>query len=155
MGDVGPHCCARTPLPPGGLPIGADIVALDHPTPGWQAVFLGPGFDPVDGANRVRNLSRANGTVFVSAWVDGQTVACGTASFGQGWLGIHGMRTAKSHRGQGLATAILKSMSGLATQRGIDRVFLQVGAANTNAIDLYRRAGFSTGWGYAYWKPLH
>ena len=90
---------ARTPLAHGGLPHGAEIVALDHPTPGWQAVFLGPGFDPVDGANRVRNLSRATGTVYVSALVDGETVACGTASFGHGWLGIHGMRTAQSHRG--------------------------------------------------------
>lgn len=143
---------AQTPSP--ALPEGLQVLAQHHATPGWQAVFLGPGFDPVDGAHRVRNLSRAPGTVFVSAVVGGETVACGTASFGHGWLGVHGMRTAQSHRGQGLAAAILRSMATEAAQRGTHRVFLQVGAANAPALSLYAKAGLSQAWPYAYWKPL-
>lgn len=143
---------AQTPSP--ALPEGLQVVAQHHATPGWQAVFLGPGFDPVDGAHRVRNLSRAPGTVFVSAVVGGETVACGTASFGHGWLGVHGMRTAQSHRGQGLAAAILRSMATEAAQRGTHRVFLQVGVANAPAVSLYAKAGLSQAWPYAYWKPL-
>ena len=144
----------QTPLPAQGLPPDLQVDALQHPTPGWQAVFLGPGFDPVDGAHRVRNLSRAPGTVFVSAGLGGETVACGTASFGHGWLGIHGMRTAQVHRGQGLATAVLRAMASQAAQRGVHRVFLQVGAANTAAMALYQRAGLTFAWPYAYWKRV-
>lgn len=142
----------QTPLPAQGLPPDVWVDALQHATPGWQAVFLGPGFDPVDGAHRVRNLSRAPGTVFVSAQLGGDTVACGTASFGHGWLGVHGLRTAHVHRGQGLATAVLRAMASQAAQRGVQRVFLQVGAVNTQAMALYFRAGLSIAWPYAYWR---
>jgi GNAT superfamily N-acetyltransferase len=144
----------QIPLPPQGLPQGLRVEVLPHATPGWQGVFLGPGFDPVDGANRVRNLARASGTLFVSAWVGGETVACGTASLGHGWLGVHGMRTAQIHRGQGLAAAILRVMATEAAQRGTHRVFLQVGAANAPALALYAKAGLHNAWPYAYWKPL-
>lgn len=143
---------AQTPSP--ALPEGLQVMAQHHATPGWQAVFLGPGFDPVDGANRVRNLSRAPGTVFVSAVVGSETVACGTASFGHGWLGVHGMRTSQSHRGQGLAAAVLRAMATEAALRGTHRVFLQVGAANATAQRLYGRAGLANVWPYAYWKPV-
>lgn len=130
----------------------AQVGASTQASPAWQALFLGPGMDPVDGAHRVRNLSRAVGTVYVSAELGGQTVACGAASFGWGWMGVHGMRTAQSHRGQGLAAQVLQTMAQLAQQRGIARVFLQVGAANAPALALYQRVGFQPAWGYAYWR---
>ena len=39
-----------------------------------------------------------------------------------------------------------------ADRRGIERVFLQVDAANAPALSLYRRLGFTTAWPYAYWR---
>lgn len=41
---------------------------------------------------------------------------------------MHGLRTAASHRGQGLAGRLIRAMA------------------------LYRRAGMTTAWTYAYWK---
>lgn len=118
----------------------------------WMAMFLGPGLDPVDGASRSRALGRAAHTRFASVREGGQTVACGAAGFGQGWLSVHGMRTAATHRGQGLAGRVLLTMAQEASRRGIQRVFLQVDASNAPALALYRRAGFATAWPYAYWR---
>ena len=132
---------------------GAEVAAA--PGEGWASVFLGEGFDPVDGANRVRLLSRAKGAVFASVHAYGRVVAAGVGSFSHGWASIHGMRTALSHRGQGLAGSILGALAREAQARQIDPVFLQVDAANTSALGLYRRAGFETAWTYEYWRKIN
>ena len=136
------------------------------PDPAWQALFTGEGLDPVDGAHRVRLLSRAEQTLFVTASLGDDAVACGAASFGHGWMGVHGMRTAAAHRGHGHAGRVLQAMatharSGvwtpdpahvLPTSAGVQHAFLQVGAANQAALAVYRRAGFVPAWRYAYWR---
>ena len=132
---------------------GAELAAV--PCEGWASVFLGEGFDPVDGANRVRLLSRAKGAVFASARAYGCVVAAGVGSFSHGWASIHGMRTALDHRGQGLAGSILGALAREAQARQIEPVFLQVDAANIPALALYRRAGFETAWTYEYWRKIN
>lgn len=122
------------------------------PDEAWAGVFLGEGFDPVDGASRVAILRRARAAVFARAVVDGQTVAVGSACFSHGWCGIHGMRTAPAWRGRGLAQAILAALESQARSRGISRLFLQVEAENTAAQALYRRRGFTSAWSYTYWQ---
>jgi GNAT superfamily N-acetyltransferase len=136
------------------------------PDPAWQALFTGEGLDPVDGAHRVRLLSRAEQTLFVSASLEGETVACGAASFGHGWMGVHGMRTAAAHRGHGHAGRVLQAMAAYArcgvwapdsahvppTSASVQHAFLQVGATNQAALAVYRRAGFAPAWRYAYWR---
>jgi ribosomal protein S18 acetylase RimI-like enzyme len=47
---------------------------------------------------------------------------------------------------------VLAGLADAASARGFSHVFLQVEADNTGALALYRRAGFSTAWMYAYWK---
>ena len=115
-------------------------------------MFLGEGLDPVDGESRARSLSRATGTQYASLRENGHTLACGAASFGHGWLGVHGMRTAAAQRGRGLAGRLLRVMAREAAQRGISQAFLQVDASNAPALALYQRLGFSTAWAYAYWR---
>ncbi len=124
----------------------------DTPDVAWMAMFLGEGLDPVDGASRARSLSRATDTRYASLRENGHTLACGAASFGQGWLGVHGMRTAAAQRGRGLAARVLRAMAREAAQRGILQAFLQVDASNAPALALYQRLGFSTAWPYAYWR---
>ena len=114
-------------------------------------VFLGEGFDPVDGAHRVRLLRRAASAVHANVRVDGRVVAVGSACFGSGWMGVHGMRTLPGHRGQGLASQILAAFGAAALARGVHNVFLQVDASSL-ALPLYRRAGFTPAWTYAYWR---
>jgi N-acetylglutamate synthase len=122
------------------------------PDAGWESVFLGEGFDPVDGASRVKSLRQAHGSVFASVREAGQTVAAGAGAFGCGWASVHGMRTAAAHRGKGLAARVLAGLADAAVQRGFDKVFLQVEEGNAAARALYQRAGFSTAWRYTYWR---
>jgi N-acetylglutamate synthase len=117
----------------------------------WASVFLGDGFDAVDGAHRVRLLGRAARAVHARVRVEGRVIAVGSACVAHGWVGVHGMRTALAHRGRGLASRILATFGAHALERGVERLFLQVDAANP-ARALYRRAGFTTAWTYAYWR---
>lgn len=129
----------------------ADIAAM--PDADWAAVFLGEGFDPVDGAHRVAALGRAKDAVYASVRDAGRTVAVGVAAFGYGWVGVHGMRTARARRGEGLAGRVLAGLAQAALARGVERVFLQVEEENAAARALYLRAGFAAAWLYRYWKP--
>lgn len=130
--------------PPAGM--------ADAPDAAWTALFLGEGFDPVDGASRVQTLSRAQDSVYASVRAQGQVLAVGVAAFGHGWASVHGMRTASGCRGQGLAGRVLAGLADAALQRRTERVFLQVEAGNSAAQALYRRAGFATAWCYEYWR---
>jgi hypothetical protein len=82
------------------------------PDDAWAALFLGEGFDPVDGAHRVRTLSRAKGTLYASVREGGRTVAAGAIAFSHGWASVHGMRTDQAQRGRGLAGRVLAVVGG-------------------------------------------
>ena len=124
----------------------------NSPDAAWAALFLGEGFDPVDGASRVKTLSRASGSLYASVRENGKTVAAGAAAFSHGWSSVHGMRTDEALRGRGLAGRVLAGLADAAMHRGFERTFLQVEAGNAPAQALYRRAGFETAWCYEYWR---
>jgi len=131
----------------------ADSVAVEStPSPDWAAVYTAPGFDPVDGAHRVKALSRSAYVVYASVHQKGNALAAGTASFSHGWASIHGMRTVPSARGRGLASQVLRGLAEVAAEKGIQKVFLQVEADNDAALALYARAGLATAWQYHYWR---
>jgi len=122
------------------------------PYPEWARVYQAEGFDPVDGAQRVRALSRSRNAVYACVLEDDNALAAGTAAFSHGWASIHGMRTVQSSRGRGLAGRVLAGLSQAALDRGLERVFLQVEEGNLGALALYQRCGFVTVWRYHYWR---
>jgi GNAT superfamily N-acetyltransferase len=131
---------------------GADVQLAPAPAAGWEQVFLGEGFDPVDGASRLGILRRARDSIFAGIEREGATVAVGSACFSQGWCGIHGMRTLPVQRRQGSAGRILAVFAQEARARGVGQAFLQVEEGNAVARSLYARLGFTTAWAYRYWK---
>ena len=118
----------------------------------WASVFLGEGFDPVDGASRVQTLRRAKDSLYACVRDEGRVVAGGVLSLAHGWASIHGMRTARSHRGKGLASRIIATFANIAQERGYERMMLQVERNNEAAQRLYARCGFHTAWDYSYWE---
>lgn len=128
------------------------VAFTDSPTPGWSEVFLGEGFDPVDGASRLAILRRARSSLFATVTVDGKVAAVGSAGYSQGWCGIHGMRTLPAFRGRGFAGSIIAALAREARSRGIARAFLQVEQGNARARSLYGHAGFREAWVYDYWS---
>lgn len=123
---------------------------LERPDAAWGEVFMGEGFDPEDGASRVAALSRSPDALYGQVREDDRTVAVGVVTFGHGWAGIHGMRTAQDRRGRGLASQVLTGLGRAIAARGVTRVFLQVEEPNP-ARSLYRKAGFAEAWRYRYW----
>jgi ribosomal protein S18 acetylase RimI-like enzyme len=123
---------------------------LARPDEAWAAAFTGDGFDPEEGASRVAALSRSPDAVYGAVREDDRIVAVGVATFGHGWAGIHGMRTALRRRGQGLASQVLTALGRAIEARGVEQVFLQVEEGN-DARSLYRKAGFTEAWRYRYW----
>lgn len=136
----------------GAVTQGAPADLLSRPDEGWAGVFTSEGFDPVDGANRVAALTRSPDAAYGAVREDGRTLAVGVAAFGQGWASVHGMRTDKARRGEGLAGRVLAGLAEAATARGVGRVFLQVEEGNGPARALYGRAGFERAWRYFYWS---
>lgn len=127
-----------------------DAELLDTPDAAWGEVFLGEGFDPADGASRVATLTRSPDALYGAVREHGRTLAVGAVSFGRGWAGVHGMRTAQHARGRGYAGRLLAAFGGAALARDVRRVFLQVEEPNP-ARSLYRMAGFEAAWRYCYW----
>lgn len=124
---------------------------LARPDGAWGEVFLGDGFDPEDGAHRVQVLTRSPDALYGAVREAGRTLAVGALSFGHGWAGIHGMRTAFAARRRGYAGRLLAAFGGAALSRDVRDVFLQVEEDNP-ARSLYRRAGFEAAWRYRYWR---
>lgn len=124
----------------------------DRPDKAWASVFLGEGFDPIDGAYRVKALSRSPRARFGMVRDEGLTIAVGCGGYEHGWVSFHGMRTDLARRGEGLAGRVLAGLAREARARGIEHAFLQVEERNTPARSLYRRAGFELAWRYFYWS---
>lgn len=131
---------------------GTKVLLRTQPTQAWTSVYLSEDFDPVDGANRVRALSRGQGLVYASLSDASGPIAAGTASFSQGWASLHGLRTVARARGQGCARALIAALGQQARDRKVERCFLQVEEGNTPALRLYRSLGFQTAWLYHYWR---
>jgi GNAT superfamily N-acetyltransferase len=138
-------------------------VRLDAaPTDAWSRVYLGEGFDPADGASRVRLLRRAKDALYASASLppdgdanaEAQLAAVGCACFSGALVGVHGMRTRPRFRGRGLARQLMAAMGAEALRRGVTDAFLQVEVENVLARSLYARIGFAPAWTYVYWGRL-
>jgi ribosomal protein S18 acetylase RimI-like enzyme len=123
---------------------------FEAPDAAWIATFTGDGFDPAEGRARVRNLARSPGALFAAVREGGRALAVGVVTFGDGWAGVHGMRTAPDARGKGYASRILATFGRAAAARGVERAVLQVKEDNP-ARRLYRKAGFEQAWRYSYW----
>lgn len=129
-----------------------DLHLSAQPAPEWGSVYLSEDFDPADGANRVRALSRSKCLIY--AWLCDASgpIAAGTASFSHGWASLHGLRTMARVRGEGCASTLIAALGKEALKRNIQRCFLQVEEDNAAAIRLYSRSGFRTAWRYHYWR---
>lgn len=134
-------------------PCDGRVLLSDFPDPAWCAVFLGDGFDPVDGASRTEILKRAAHACYASVQEEGRTVAVGMGSFSHGWASIHGMRTLPESRGRGHARSIIGRLLHEARRRQLGRLFLQVENANQTARSIYGSLGFKDLWTYRYWLP--
>lgn len=89
---------------------------------------------------------RAPEISFWTVWVGETLVGCGALKHISEFQGeIKSMRTARAHRGKGVATAVLSHMIGVARLRGYESLLLETGsmAEFEPARSLYLKHGFT------------
>ncbi|MBL8548667.1 MAG: GNAT family N-acetyltransferase [Hyphomonadaceae bacterium] len=84
--------------------------------------------------------------------MDGRAAAVGASAIADGLAGVFLMRTIAEARRRGCARRILDALLDWAAARDAHDAFLQVEADNHGAIELYKRAGFTTLSSYRFWK---
>ena len=82
---------------------------------------------------------------------EGAVAARGRGVFHDDWLGVSSLWTAPDQRGQGLGTAVLRSLLTWGAERGATTAYLQVVESNPAAIRLYEARGFERHHDYAYY----
>jgi putative acetyltransferase len=84
------------------------------------------------------------GVSFLVARVDGEAVGCGAILRDpRGWGEIKRMFVRPDRRGQGIGVRLLAELEAVATGGGLPELRLETGIRNTEALALYRRAGFT------------
>jgi GNAT superfamily N-acetyltransferase len=87
---------------------------------------------------------------YASLTVDGKVAAMGLFVAEAGWAGVFCMATDRGHRRRGYGRTVLCAGARWAVTRGVERLYLQVGAGNEVARRLYERAGFTDSHTYHY-----
>ena len=90
---------------------------------------------------------------FGSAGDPDRPSAIGRGHLSGSWLGYAAIWTRPGHRQQGLAGAVMGRLGHWAARRGARYAYLQVAAANADALAAYERMGFRRHHGYRYLAP--
>ena len=89
------------------------------------------------------NKIESNRTVVV-AYVTGEAVGCGCFKpFDQSSIEIKRMYVSPTHRGKGIALAIIKELEQWAIEEGFYKAVLETGVKQPEAIAVYSKAGYS------------
>jgi GNAT superfamily N-acetyltransferase len=132
------------------------VTLIEEPNPRFEAVFAATAAGPGDARERLEALARTpRPRAFGSFEIDGVTAAIGACAMEAPWVGVFAMRTLPQFRCQGLAGRVLSDLLAWGADRGAQHAWLQVEAANLDAVRLYDRVGFLTQYSYAYWRKPH
>jgi len=81
---------------------------------------------------------------FLVARADGAAIGCGAIlRDARGWSEVKRMYVRPDQRGRGFGMRVLEALSAVARDHGLPLLRLETGIHNTEALALYRRAGFA------------
>jgi N-acetylglutamate synthase len=138
-----PGAIARRPT---SAAVHVDVAA--EPDDGWLALYRYHGQQPPPVSRRL--LMSAPWQAFASVRAAGEVQAIGRLAAAGEWAGFTAFEVDPGRRRHGLAGAIIGALAGLARDRGISGLYLQVENGNAAARSLYRQAGFADHHGYHY-----
>lgn len=138
-----PGAIARLPT---SAAVQVDVAA--EPDDGWLALYRYRGQQPPPISRRL--LMSAPWQAFASVRAAGGVQAIGRLAAAGEWAGFTAFEVDPARRRRGLASAIIGALAGLARDRGISGLYLQVENGNAAARSLYARAGFADHHGYHY-----
>lgn len=85
---------------------------------------------------------RAPNVVFIVARENGRAVGCGAVVQANGWAEVKRMFVSPASRGRGIGRQLLRKLETIAVTRGCERLRLETGVSQPEALALYRSAGF-------------
>jgi GNAT superfamily N-acetyltransferase len=125
-----------------------DVVLAARPDAGWVAAWAACEQRPDADEHARQVLARIEpATAYARA---GEDLGVGLAVCERGWAGLYCVATAASARRRGIARGVVHALTHWAAQRGAQRIYLQVEAANAAGHGLYAGAGFRRSHGYHY-----
>lgn len=107
----------------------------------WWRIDGHGGADEQLTAREILSRGRA---LYATIPADGPVKAIGRLALVDDWAGLYCLAVDEQYRRQGLALAVIRALLQKATTLGVQRIFLQVVAANEPARALYDRLGFRT-----------
>lgn len=127
-----------------------DITAMTSavPDPDWLALYLYRG-KPLP-PTAVEVLAAGPGPTFLTVCRGGQPVGVGRGIVTHGWLGITAVTVAEHARRSGVGTTVMTALLRWGRSNGAHSAYLQVDRANTVALTMYERMGFTEHHGYHY-----
>lgn len=131
-------------------PDGVEIAWAGEPDGPWAGVVRGG--DVARQPAAVPVLTSAPAT-YVTALEAGEAVAAGRLVRTDDWAGLSCLEVVPHRRRQGLGEAVTRLLLQRARSCGARFAYLQVEAANTAAVELYRRLGFTVQHTYHYRRP--
>lgn len=156
---------ATRTLPPGvpdaGQRPGAPVRLESAPSPLWLNAYTDPGWSLSTG-ERPAITSTATSTaartvltgspdqLFASMESGGAVLGIARVAFAHTWAGLFALRVAPEHRRTGVAGQLVGALAEATRDRGIRPMYLQVELANSPALSLFGRLGFSTHHEYRY-----
>lgn len=129
------------------------------PDEDWLGLYRYRGKALPDGALEVISAIRGGRTGFARIGSSATTTlaigrgAVTSAPDGRTWVGLTAVEVAPEHRRNGLGTRICGELLGWGRDQGATHAYLQVSAANTGALELYRAMGFVEHHRYRYADP--
>jgi GNAT superfamily N-acetyltransferase len=118
----------------------------------WLDAFMSVEGFPESRKGTYRAIYSAIGprALYVRVMSGERTVGIGMAASERGWSGLFGMATASEFRGRGIATHIIGTLARWSMSNAAPNLYLQVMHANSNAVRLYSKLGFSHLYDYHY-----
>ncbi len=118
----------------------------------WISAYFKLGeFTSFELENRIGIIKRIRtGKAFASVRAGGTTIGIGMGVIVDQALGLFGIITDPHHRGKGIASSINSALMSWGKERGASIAYLQVEKANSPALALYSKCGFSTLYDYWY-----
>ncbi|NQX25741.1 GNAT family N-acetyltransferase [Microbacteriaceae bacterium VKM Ac-2854] len=117
----------------------------------WWAVDGRGGAAELELARRILAGARSRYASVGSSDATGR-LAYVDAPDGTPWVGLYALATRPEARRRGHARTIIRSLLQDAHERGVDRLWIQVLAANASALSLYTALGCTPASEYAYWR---
>ncbi len=118
---------------------GARVLLAGAPDHAWLARYRdAAAFGPT-----ARDLLVRHDRVSFASVRDGDAVlAVGRAAVDGAWVGVSAVEVDENHRRAGLARAVVAALLEWGREHGAQRSYVQVGADNEPALDLYARLGY-------------